>query len=160
MITPEYLRQMASYNRWQNERLYALCADLSDEERKRDRGMFFRSIHATLEHILYIDRVILKMVRTGQPTELAFGRPLLADFVVPRREREQLDAEFARFASEHPAAWLGEKANPDFRFSRGFQLTQMFNHQTHHRGQVTSELHKLGVDYGRTDLPYNPYLQL
>ncbi|YAF94156.1 MAG: DinB family protein [Nodularia sp. CChRGM 3473] len=33
----------------------------------------------------------------------------------------------------------------------------MFNHQTHHRSQITSELHKMGIDYGCTDLPYNPY---
>ena len=66
MITLAYLEQMALYNRWQNEPLYALCASLSDEERKRARGMFFGSIHKTLDHVLYIDRVILQMVRAGE----------------------------------------------------------------------------------------------
>jgi len=45
-----------------------------------------------------------------------------------------------------------------FRRSRGFMMVQLFNHQTHHRSQVTCELHKLGLEYGCTDMPYNPYL--
>jgi uncharacterized damage-inducible protein DinB len=67
-------------------------------------------------------------------------------------------AWLAGLADEHDSAWLLEKANPGFRFTRASQLVQLFNHQTHHRSQATSELHKLGIDYGSTDLPYNPYL--
>ena len=43
MITPAYCQLLARYNRWMNERLYAICAGLGDEERKRDRGAFFGS---------------------------------------------------------------------------------------------------------------------
>ena len=39
-----HYRQMARYNRWMNEKLYALAGDLSDEERKRPMGAFFGSI--------------------------------------------------------------------------------------------------------------------
>jgi uncharacterized damage-inducible protein DinB len=159
VITPEYLRQLAIYNRWQNEKLYALCTELTEAERKRDRGMFFRSIHATLEHIIYIDRAILGMVRTGKRPDLVFGQPLYDDFAVLVAERQQLDAELTRLADEHDIAWLDEKADPAFRFARGFQLAQLYNHQTHHRSQITSELRRLGIDYGSTDLPHNPYLR-
>lgn len=48
---------MAAYNRWQNENLYRAAAGLSDSERRRDRGAFFRSIHGTLNHILWADEV-------------------------------------------------------------------------------------------------------
>ena len=34
----------------------------------------------------------------------------------------------------------------------GFCVTHFFNHQTHHRGQVTTLLSQLGRDYGATDL--------
>ena len=44
MISREHARTMAAYNRWMNERLYELCAGLSDSERKRDRGAFFKSV--------------------------------------------------------------------------------------------------------------------
>jgi hypothetical protein len=51
LVTDDY-RALARYNTWMNERLYAVCGNLSEEERKRDRGTFFRSIHGTLNHIL------------------------------------------------------------------------------------------------------------
>ena len=56
MIDPDYLRTMAAYNRWQNRSLYAAAGELSDEERRRDLGAFFGSIHATLSHLLYGDK--------------------------------------------------------------------------------------------------------
>src|SRR5260370_23283185 len=59
MITPEYCQLMARYNRWMNERLYGLCAAMADGERKRDRGAFFGSIHGTLNHLLWGDRMWL-----------------------------------------------------------------------------------------------------
>ena len=46
MITPDYVKMMASYNQWMNSRLYELCANLSEEELKRDRMAFFKSIFA------------------------------------------------------------------------------------------------------------------
>jgi hypothetical protein len=57
MITPEYCQLMARYNRWMNERLYATCSAMQDVERKRDRGAFFGSIHGTLNHLLWGDRM-------------------------------------------------------------------------------------------------------
>ena len=59
MIAPEYCQLMARYNRWMNERLYALPAELSDAARKRDRGAFFGSMHGTLNHLLRGDRTWL-----------------------------------------------------------------------------------------------------
>ena len=57
MIDPGYLRCMARYNRWQNENLYGVADGLSDAERRRERGAFFGSIHATLNHLLWADRI-------------------------------------------------------------------------------------------------------
>ena len=56
MDGPRTFRMMAGYNRWMNERLFSLCATLSDEERKRDRKAFFHSLHGTLNHLLLTDR--------------------------------------------------------------------------------------------------------
>lgn len=55
MITADHCDLMARYNRWMNGKLYDCCAEIADDERKRDRGAFFGSIHATLNHILYGD---------------------------------------------------------------------------------------------------------
>ena len=51
MFSGTYPWLMAEYNVWQNEKLYAACAGLPDEQRKADRGAFFKSIHATLDHL-------------------------------------------------------------------------------------------------------------
>ena len=57
MITPEYARTMAVYNRWQNENLYGTADALSDEVRKQQRGAFFGSIHGTLNHLVWGDQI-------------------------------------------------------------------------------------------------------
>jgi uncharacterized damage-inducible protein DinB len=133
MITPEYLRTMALYNRWQNDVLFGHCAALNDDLRTCDHGMFFGSIHRTLDHVRF------------------------AEFAELRRQRLRLDEELEEMWQQFDARWLNGKASSKFRFSRGFQLTQMFNHQTHHRSQVTSQLFRLGIDYGPTDMTACPY---
>jgi uncharacterized damage-inducible protein DinB len=165
VVTPEYVRVMALYNRWQNERLYETCGALSDTARKADRGMFFRSIHNTLNHILVVDRVILRMVREGRPSPFEPRAVPYDSFETLRRERISLDAEILALADERKAEWLSEpmvfhseRLKRERRMPRAFMLCQLFNHQTHHRSQVTSELHKLGIDYGVTDMPQNPYV--
>ena len=57
MIDPAYVQRMARYNRWQNANLYGVADTLSDEERRRERGAFFGSIHKTLSHLLWGDRI-------------------------------------------------------------------------------------------------------
>ena len=73
MISPVHARTMAAYNAWMNERLYELCASLPDAERKRDRGAFFKSVHGTLNHLLYGDRAWMSRFTGG--TSAGGGRP-------------------------------------------------------------------------------------
>jgi uncharacterized damage-inducible protein DinB len=54
-MTPLHVRMMAAYGGWMNGRLLDLCGGLSDAERKRDLGAFFRSIHGTFDHLIYGD---------------------------------------------------------------------------------------------------------
>ena len=52
MITPQYIRVMARYNSEMNRRIYAGAARLSDEQRREDIGLFWKSLHGTLCHLL------------------------------------------------------------------------------------------------------------
>jgi uncharacterized damage-inducible protein DinB len=52
-----YALAMCRYNAWMNERLYEASGQLADEERKRNVGAFFGSIHGTLNHLLLVDRI-------------------------------------------------------------------------------------------------------
>jgi uncharacterized damage-inducible protein DinB len=160
---PAWARTCAAYNRWMNERLYALCADLSDAERKRDRAAFFRSIHGTLNHLLLADRIWLGRF-VGPPFAVrSLDQELYADFVELRRERERTDAEVEAWAASLSAADLAATlhytsiVNPAPRAMPYWLATaHFFNHQTHHRGQLTTLLMQAGVDPGVTDLMWLP----
>ena len=165
MIDTAYCRAMTAYNRWMNERLYAVCARLSDDERRADRGAFFRSVHGTLDHIVYADLAWLSRF-TGDPPEVPpLGRELYADFVELRAVRILLDDRLDAWGSTLDAQWLAapftyaSKVDGTMRTLPAWILVvHLFNHQTHHRGQLTTLLKQLGHDPGVTDLPFMPGL--
>ena len=97
MITRTYAVAMSRYNRWMNERLYALCTELSDAERKRDAGAFFRSIHGTLNHLVWADTLWLPRLR-GEPLPQLGGPDAIVheSFNDLHAARVQLDAELIR----------------------------------------------------------------
>jgi uncharacterized damage-inducible protein DinB len=155
----------AEYNRWMNEKIYAAARTLTDEERKKDLGAFFKSVHGTLNHLLWGDTVWLARFR-GTPVSLPpSGTILFDDFDELSSARAEKDGEILTWAGSVTEEWL---ARPNTWTSGMYGLTfhhptwalvlQMFNHQTHHRGQVTTLLMQLGVDPGVTDIPMLPAL--
>jgi uncharacterized damage-inducible protein DinB len=154
-----YARTMSDYNRWMNERLYEACAGLPDEQRKRDLGAFFKSIHGTLTHLLLADRVWMGRF-TGVPFQVrSLDQELYADYGELRAERARTDQAIADWsASLRAADFAGELSyttisNPQPRRTPlSLAVVHFFNHQTHHRGQVTTLMKQCGVDPGVTDL--------
>src|SRR6476661_5713110 len=53
-------RMFAGYNAWCNARLYAAAAALSDADYRANRGVFFKSLHGTLNHLLVGDRIWMR----------------------------------------------------------------------------------------------------
>lgn len=158
-MTPEQIRLLAGYNRWINERLYAVCADLSDDARKQDRGAFFRSIHGTLNHLLLADKVWLGRFESDPFPVKRLDDELYADFAALRAERGRTDGRIAAWAARMTAATLAgvleytSIVSPEpRRYPFWLAATHFFNHQAHHRGQLTALLSQCGVDYGVTDL--------
>jgi uncharacterized damage-inducible protein DinB len=163
-MTPEVYRAFARYNRWMNRKVYAAAARLSDEERKRDRGAFFGSIHNVLNHILLADRVWLGRL-AGRVAEPGFigadgiktlDQELASDFDELRRERDKTDADIDAWVETLTA----ERIAGMFRLVRKGEthdlplwwvVAHVFNHQTHHRGQITTLLFQAGQDPGPTD---------
>jgi uncharacterized damage-inducible protein DinB len=160
-----YTRTMAAYNRWMNERLYQHCATLSDALRKQDRGAFFGSIHGTLNHSLVGDRVWLSRFLGREFRVPSLATELYADFDELRRERELSDREITDWAAGHtPESLAGtlqyvSMINPKPReLPMWVAVVHFFNHQTHHRGQLTTLLSQAGIDPGVTDLMWLPDL--
>ncbi len=152
---------MATYNEWMNARLYALCATLPEAEMRRDRGAFFGSIERTLNHIVYGDLSFLSRM-TGDPSAVPeLGIDLFEGFRALHEARTALDARLIAWAARLSDAWLAEpltytsKVDGKTRTAPNWVLvTHMFNHQTHHRGQVTTLLAQMGLDVGSTDIPF------
>jgi uncharacterized damage-inducible protein DinB len=159
----KHAQTMAAYNRWMNEKLYAVCVELTDEERKLNRQSFFGSIHATLNHLLLADRVWFGRF-VGRPFVVrGLDQELYADFAELRAERVATDRELEAWTQTLTDATLAGKleyrsiVNPTLRTSDLWLcVMHLFNHQTHHRGQVTALLSQCGKDYGVTDLMWMP----
>jgi uncharacterized damage-inducible protein DinB len=167
----EQYQALARYNAWMNGTLYDKAAELSDAGRRRDAGAFFRSIHGTLNHLLLTDRAWLWRftgdARVAESRDAA-GKPigmtgrldqeLYADFDQLRRERVRTDADIAAFAAALTPERLDAEivyrttAGVEQRHALWWAVSHFFNHQTHHRGQVTTLLRQAGVDPGVTDL--------
>ncbi len=155
---------MSLYNKWQNESLFNICDDLSHDQLHLDRGMFFNSIFKTLNHILFVDQTIYSLIHTGVMPNFNPSFVPYLEYVDLKSTRFEFDANLIQDAQAYSQEWLdevielwSERLNRYRRMPKSLFYMQMFNHQTHHRSQITSELHKMGIDYGSTDLPFNPY---
>lgn len=141
LVTRRY-RTFAAYNQWANQRLYAAAAQLSDAQYKAARGAFFGSVHGTLNHLLVADRLWMRRL-TGSGMEPAGLDAILFETLAeltPARAAE--DARIAGYIDGLDAATLA--AEHSYVTVNGTRFTQVlatildhvFNHQTHHRGQV------------------------
>ncbi len=150
---------LAGYNAWANERIYAAARKLSDADYRADRGAFFKSVHGTLNHLLVADRIWMRRF-TGEgeaPTRLdAILFETLGDL---RAAREREDARIVAYVAGLSEATLAGKfryrtiVNPaDVEQPLAPALIHLFNHQTHHRGQVHALLTGLGHDAPSLDL--------
>ncbi|TGK08599.1 damage-inducible protein DinB [Leptospira fletcheri] len=167
---------LAEYNLWMNESLYTAAEKLSDEIRKKDKGAFFSSIHGTFNHILWADKawlarfekngfgseILAQSVRFLSTSDVADYRfESYESFSDLKKERSELDHTIIRWIKDG----LSEEKimqNLQYKNTKGIPcvtpayevLTHFFNHQTHHRGQITTLLFQEGVDPGITDLIY------
>lgn len=169
-MTPHCAALMADYNQWMNARLYEACAALDPAALAADRGAFFGSILGTLNHIAVADTLWLhRFARheacfarlgglAGFPVPGSLDQPLAPGLPELHRHRQALDALIVYWVSElndaHLESNLVYSSVAGVRFARRFGdlLQHFFNHQTHHRGQVSTLLCQCGIDVGVTDL--------
>jgi uncharacterized damage-inducible protein DinB len=161
MISPAYMRTMALYNSEMNRRIYAAAATLSDEQRRLDRGLFWRSLHGTLSHLMWGDRHWMSRLDGWPPNTIAQeeSADMFRDFGDMHAERTKADGKIEVLANRIDEAWLNSDlvwfsatAKKELRMAKGQVMTHFFNHQTHHRGQAHAALTMCGVDPGDTDL--------
>ncbi len=163
MITPDYVRLMTRYNTWQNHSLYSVADQLSDADRKQDRGAFFGSIHGTLAHLVFGDQMWMGRLAGTTPVprarsiaESALAYPDWNDLKADRAAFDQTMSDWSagldQTSLEGPFTWYSGVLKREVTKPRWLLVAHMFNHQTHHRGQVHAMLTAAGASPEDTDL--------
>lgn len=154
-----YFQRMANYNAWANQHILDACAGLEAGELTAPRAAFFPSIIRTLNHILVADRLWLGRL-VGVPERLVLDTVLYDGFSEFRTAREAQDAKIIAFTEQLDADTLASDLSYQsmlagaYTLPREIVLAHMFNHQTHHRGQLHSMLIEAGAKSLSMDLVY------
>lgn len=163
MISPAYVRTMAAYNAEMNRRVYDAALRLPDEVRRAEGGVFWHSIHGTLSHILWADRTWLSRFAVCEPPKggLKDSDRLVDDFGELSAERQECDRLLLGWADrlgprdlEGDLTWHSGAVGRTMTKPVALIVAHLFNHQTHHRGQVHALLTRAGEATGDTDLPF------
>jgi len=149
---------LARYNGWATARLWEHVDRLPDDEYRRDVGLFFRSVHGTLNHLLVAERLWFPRFEAGISNPIALDTELETDRVALR---DSLLVAAARWAPLI-ASWPPERfaGRLDYTTTRGvaqslpfaLTLSHVFNHATHHRGQISAAICALGHPCPELDL--------
>ena len=163
MIDKSYVQLMSRYNEWQNENLYGAADQLADEERKRERGAFFGSIHATLDHLLWGDQIWMsRFAATPKPEGGIKGsvsrHPAWEDL---KRERTAFDRVMVEWAANLDPNWLeGDlvyfslAAQREIKRPKWLIVIHIFNLQTHNHSKVHCMLTQSAAKPGEANLPF------
>jgi uncharacterized damage-inducible protein DinB len=149
MTLKAHFDQLAAYNRWANRRVYNDAASLPDEARKRAAGLFFGSVHNTLNHLLVADYIWMRRFTGDGPVPERLNQILYEDFSELRTAREREDERIFNFVTGldgyGQSISYQNSSGKTFQQELGPALTHFFNHQTHHRGQVHAGLTIAGI---------------
>lgn len=160
----------AEYNQRMNKQVYQAIEPLSNETINQDSGLFFQSILGTLNHLLVGDLIWLRRFSyfseryvslaslVSWPVPTSLSDILYRDFSELRQARESLDRLIVEWLTNevysedfiHKLVYANTAGVVSER-NFGALISHLFNHQTHHRGQLTTVLSQLGIDVGVTD---------
>ena len=152
---------LARYNVWATARVLDAVRALPEEAYRRDMGLFFKSIHGTLNHLLVGEHLLWfrrfaegVSPKVGLDEEVEPDRARLAERLLQGAARWQPLIEgwpVERFDGVLSYTTMrGQLATLPFAAT----LTHVFNHGTHHRGQITAALTALGQPCPELDLVY------
>jgi len=161
-ITKQF-EMLSQYNSWMNKNIFNICDSLDDDVRNKDMGAFFGSIHRTLDHILYGDKAWLERLKDNAYTPRDINQLLFSNWEDLKKERAIIDNEIDTWVKSLNENTLNKihtyTSNVDGK-TRSVPywslVHHIFHHQTHHRGQLTTLLSQLGIDFGTTDIPFMP----
>ena len=150
---------LARYGEWATRRLFEHVDVLHDREYRDDAGLFFRSVHGTLNHLLVAEHALwFARFAEGASPVLRLDDELEHDRTTLRARLLDAAAAWTPLIASWPdARFDGELAyrtmkGVDQRLPFAATLTHVFNHGTHHRGQITAAITRLGHPAPELDL--------
>ncbi len=165
MITRDYCRVMARYNLWQNKQLSDLLEGMAPAGLTRDRGAFFGSILGTLNHLLWGDLIWMSRFDGGAGPDggIADSSALCPTLGAWDAERFRTDGRIRLWAAsldnvdlQGDLTWYSGASGRRMTRPMALCVTHLFNHQTHHRGQVHAMMTAAGLAAPVTDLVFMP----
>ena len=153
-----HFRTLARYNRIANERIFDACGQLDEVEYRQARAGSLGSIHALLNHILLGDRIWMSRFEGGGHITPPLNAILFDDFANLRGAREAEDARIESFFEKPDTAAFGRNVAYTNSLGRDYvdampdAIAHLFNHQTHHRGQIHAMLAQTAVKPPSLDL--------
>ena len=151
MNATSHFSGMARYNVWATHRLLEVVEKISEDDYRKDVGLFFNSIHGTLNHLLVGEHMIwYPRFAKGLSPQLALNAE-----IEPVRERL---AQALRGGSGNWKPLIESMTDERFEgklayttttgqavsFPFAATLTHVFNHGTHNRGQISAALTMMG----------------
>lgn len=141
----DYFVDLARYHAWANDILFRELDKLSEERRRRDCGLFFRSIHHTVDHLLLVNRLWMGRL-TGTPVAADFRTVQIEDWEALKKALRDELAAMADWLAKQDEAWFAQDIS--FTASSGKAgsmkasdiLTHMLTHFNHHRGQISAAI--------------------
>ena len=156
-----HFQALARYNVWATGRLLDAVAELPEADYRRDLGLFFKSIHGTLNYLLVGEHLLwFRRFSEGISPSVALNAEVESDRRALATRLREGAARWAPLIAAWPAARFdgmlsyttmrGTPATLPFTAT----LAHVFNHGTHHRGQVTAALTALGRPCPELDFVY------
>lgn len=155
---------MPRYNAWANDKIYEMCGQLSLDAYHKDRQAFFGSIHNTLNHILLVDRLWVARLEGDDVKGItSLDQILYKEFKELSLAREVQDQKFIELVDGMTSKEFSKKLKyqringKECEDAKGEMLITLYNHQTHHRGQVHTMLTQIGLS--PPDMDVTDFLQ-
>lgn len=165
-VTPGWIQMMARYNIWQNGSMMKVAETLPPAELERDRGAFFGSILGTFSHIFWADGLLMSRLQGGDGPGCSIedSPRMFRDWGSFREGRSKMDGRIQAWAdglddsfdTSGDLSWYSGLAKRQMTMPFAKVATHLFNHQTHHRGQIHAMLTAAGGITDSTDLTFMP----
>jgi len=154
MISLDALRELFAYNYWARDCQLDACAALTEEQFLRPMGSSFSSVRDTLAHLVAVEWIWLERWLGRSPTKAdaqAFAAETFPNLTVVRERWQSVEHKLRAYLAgldearlKQPLTYTNTKGER-WTYPLGETLFHVVNHQTYHRGQITTLLRQLGA---------------